>query len=130
MAPLQAVAVGPVQAVAPSLGAKDSRNYSTDRSNLGHARGEHYRVKRQRRICETSGVCDASEVFVHLRQRNIRILESLLQCQQDGSRVLSRLVHALPGSPTVWPASAESWARSGQAFRYGVLVRTAIAEGN
>jgi hypothetical protein len=26
-----------------SLGAKDSRNYSGDCSNLGHARGEHYR---------------------------------------------------------------------------------------
>jgi hypothetical protein len=27
-----------------SLGAKDTRNYSTDRTNLGHARGQHYQA--------------------------------------------------------------------------------------
>jgi modification methylase len=39
-----------------SLGAKDSRNYSRDRSNLGHARGEHYRAA----MAEVYAACAAA----------------------------------------------------------------------
>jgi len=39
-----------------SLGAKDSRNYSRDRSNLGHARGEPYRVA----MAEVYAACAAA----------------------------------------------------------------------
>jgi modification methylase len=39
-----------------SLGAKDSRNYSHDRSNLGHARGEHYRAA----MADVYGACAAA----------------------------------------------------------------------
>jgi len=39
-----------------SLGAKDARNYSRDRSNLGHARGEHYRAA----MAEVYAACAAA----------------------------------------------------------------------
>ncbi|MGH2949699.1 MAG: TRM11 family SAM-dependent methyltransferase, partial [Solirubrobacteraceae bacterium] len=39
-----------------SLGAKDSRNYSNDRNNLGHARGQRYRAA----MAEVYGACAAA----------------------------------------------------------------------
>lgn len=39
-----------------SLGAKDSRNYSSERANLGHARGQHYRTA----MAEVYAACAAA----------------------------------------------------------------------
>jgi len=59
-----------------SLGAKNSRNYSRNRSNLGHARGEHYRAA----MAEVYAACAAALTpggFLVVVTKNLRLAGAL-----------------------------------------------------